>query len=280
MPLTAFAMKEANTIDELISMYSSESCKTCHAQIYEQWSKSMHANPINSSLGGMRNYFEIGVKKEWNRKITKNEVMKCLDCHAPVTNYASEKLAVEIAGMIVKANDTKDEKEKAALKKELAKLTVDCIACHNLKATEPAIGLRGEPEKGAVYGIHGKQSPGHKTIKSAELNTSLFCMQCHGTYKAPDGEIIQCNTLSGSYQENYIARGGYETCQDCHMRAKGRGHAFPGGTNLDIVKEGIGFKAEITGYRHLPGKGEKKWKPSALVNVELQNNAGHRIPDG
>lgn len=270
----------AKSIDELAKLVDDSKCRTCHAAVYDEWKVTPHADPINLSLGGMSNFFEVGVKKEWSRKITKNEVMKCLDCHAPVVRFASEELAVKIADMIVKANNTKDPAEKESLKKELAKLNVNCVGCHNLKATTIDLGIRGEPKPGAVYGVHGKKSPGHDTIKAVELSTALFCMQCHGVYDAPDGESIQCNTLSESYQANYVSRGGSRTCQDCHIKEKNRGHKMLGGRDLELVKEGIGFNVEVTPYRHLPKAPDTKWTPSAIVTVELTNNAGHRIPDG
>jgi hypothetical protein len=206
--------------------------------------------------------------------------MKCLDCHAPAMKFATEELALKVADMIIAAMDSNDKGKRESAVKYLSRLNVGCVSCHGIKATAIAIGRLGEPEAGAVYGVHGKSSPAHKTIKSAELNTALFCMQCHGNYTAPDGEVIKCNTLNGSYQDGYVSRGGSRTCQDCHIRAKGRGHGMPGGRDLGLVREGIGFNVEIAKYLHLPGKGEKKWTPSALVNVELENRAGHRVPDG
>ena len=279
------AKKEADTIDQLVKMYDDSRCKECHEEIYNQWKQSWHANSINSSLGGMRNFITVGLAKEWKTPLTKAQVLKCLDCHAPVVNFASEKLGRKIGEMIVTAFDKKDAKEGKKAMEELAKINVGCNACHNIKATSVAIGLRGEPKYGVVYGPNGHDSDGHKTIESAELKRSIFCMQCHGIYNAPDGEQIQCNTLSGSYQDAYINMGGSQTCQECHMHKKNRGHLFPGGHDLDIVKEGLGFDVQIAKYRHLPGKvpnvkDEKAWVPSAVVTAFIENKAGHRIPDG
>lgn len=279
IPLVASA-KQYNTIDELVGAYSDEKCKTCHSGQYDEWKATPHADSVNLSLGGMRNFLVLGVRDWWKRDVTKADVMKCLDCHAPVMKFASEELAVKVAEMVVTAQEAKNDKEAEAAKKELAKLHVGCVSCHNLKATTVALGRLGEPVKDAVYGLQGKESPAHKTIKSAELGTALFCMQCHGFYVAPDSETIGCNTLSGSYQDAYISRGGSKTCQDCHIKEKGRGHKMLGGRDLELVKEGIGFNAGFLRYSHLPGKGETRWTPSAIVNVELENRAGHRIPDG
>ncbi len=266
----------AKSIDELVQMYDDSKCKECHPQEYEEWQQSYHAKAVVNSLKGMRNFYAIGVPKEWERKLTKTEVLKCLDCHAPVVNYASEELAVKIAEMIIEAKDTKDENRRAELKKQLNKLNVGCLSCHNIKALSIARGLLGDPEPGTIYTSNMIISPAHKTEPVNTLDKSLFCAQCHGRYVAPDGDQIMCNTLNGSYYNNYVSRGGSETCQDCHMKKANRGHRFPGGHDLEIVKEGIGFEAEIQGVRHTVGK----WIPRAIIRVALENKAGHRIPDG
>lgn len=274
--------EEAQTIDELVAMFDSSKCAQCHEEIYKQWQESWHSRAIVSSLKGMRNFISVGLAREWKTKLTKVEVLKCLDCHAPAVNYASEKLAVQIGQMVVTAFDKKGTPEGDKAKKELARLSVGCYACHNIKATAVARGLRGAPEKGVIYGPAGAESDGHQTIETVDISRSVFCMQCHGIYKAPDGETIQCNTLSGSYQNAYVSLGGSKTCQDCHMK---KGHLFPGGHDLDTVKEGLGFQVEIAPYRHLPGKVQgvkdsKKWVPSVLVSAFVENKTGHRVPDG
>lgn len=276
------AAQEAKTIEELVAITDSSMCGRCHEEIYKQWQESWHSKAITSSLKGMRNFISIGLAQEWNAELTKTEILKCLDCHAPVINFATEELAVQIGQMIVTAFDKKETPEGEKAKRELAKLNVGCMACHNIKATSVAKGLRGAPENGAVYGPTGADSDGHKTIQTPDLSRSVFCMQCHGIYHAPDGETIQCNTLSGSYQNTYINLGGSKTCQDCHMK---KGHVFPGGHDIETVREGLGFDVEISPYRHLPGqlpkvKDSKKWVPSVVVTAFVENLTGHRVPDG
>ena len=277
------AAKEAETIDELVAMFDDSKCVECHEQIYKEWQESWHSQAIISSLPGMHNFIAIGLAKEWETPLTKAQVLKCLDCHAPAVNFASEKLAVEIGNLIVTAHKEKDKPAGDAAKAELAKLNVGCLSCHNIKATSVARGLRGAPEKDVIYGPYGNDTDGaHETMETVDMSRSVFCMQCHGVYNAPDGEIIQCNTLSGSYQNTYINLGGSKTCQECHMK---KGHLFPGGHDLETVAEGLGFNVEITQYQHLPGqikgvKDEKKWVPSAVVTAFIENKSGHRIPDG
>jgi hypothetical protein len=271
-----------DTIDQLVALTDDSGCVECHEEIYRQWQQSWHARAVVASLDGIGNFISIGLAREWNKPLDKAQLLKCLDCHAPVVNLASEKLAREIGDLIVTAADGKDEKAGAAARAQLSRLNVGCLSCHNLKATAVSLSLLGEPVKGKVYGPKGHDSAGHDTVASVELTRSVFCMQCHGKYYAPDGETIQCNTLSGSYQNTYYNLGGTETCQDCHMK---KGHLFPGGHDLDTVKEGLGLEVQLTKYRHLPGqvkgvKDAKAWIPSAVANVFITNNAGHRIPDG
>jgi hypothetical protein len=284
--------KEAETIDELVEMVDQKKCAECHPEIYKEWKESWHAKSVVSpgAIKGIHNFFAIGLPKEWKKPITKAEVMKCYDCHAPVIQYASEKLAVEIANMVITAHKEKGKPAAEKAEKELSKLSVGCISCHNLKAITVARGLRGDPKKGAIYGPTGADSNGaHETIETVDITRSVFCMQCHGKYKAPDGETIQCNTLSGSFQNAYGNLGGSDTCQSCHMEKNSKtgkkSHIMPGGHNLDMVKKGLELDVNFTQYRHLPGqikgvKDDKAWVPSAVVTAFVANKAGHRIPDG
>ena len=99
----------------------------------------------NTKIEAWGNFIAIGVAKEWNKKLTKAQVLKCLDCHAPAVNFASEELAVEIGNMIVTAQDESGNKAGDEAKAQLARLNVGCLSCHNIKATSVARGLRGDP---------------------------------------------------------------------------------------------------------------------------------------
>lgn len=266
---------EYKTIDELAKAYSADSCKGCHAKVHDEWASSFHSQSIVHSLGGIKNFITVGLAQEWKQPVSKAHLMRCMACHAPMLKDASEDLVKEVAGLIVTGVDDKDDKKKAAAKAELAKLSVNCVVCHNTMVSVEK-NLVGAPRPGVYYSPSGKASPAHKTEKSPAMSTALFCGQCHGIHSPPDGDAIVCNTLYGSYQDGYRANGGSETCQDCHMRAKSRGHTFPGAYETDIVKEGIGLDFQAAAIRLHPGK----WVPTAVVNIGLINRAGHRIPDG
>jgi hypothetical protein len=269
------ANAEYSTLDDLAKAYSDTSCMTCHEKVHEEWKASFHAQSVVHSLEGLRNFLVHGVKEAWKQKPNKENLMRCMDCHAPQLREASEALTAEVAGMIISAVDDKDDAKRAAAVKKLSGLNVSCIICHNTKVSIEK-NLRGGPKAGVYYGPSGKPTSAHATARSEVITSAVFCGQCHGIHTPPDGDFMQCNTLYGSYQDAYRGSGGMETCQDCHMRAKGRGHSFPGAYDTTMVKDGIGIDVQATGFRLTPGT----WTPAAVVNVGLTNRAGHRIPDG
>lgn len=66
--LAAEANKKAETIDELVKMYDSTSCKACHKTIYETWAKSLHAISLIGTprtMATMKNWLTDALMKEW-----------------------------------------------------------------------------------------------------------------------------------------------------------------------------------------------------------------------
>ncbi len=270
-----FPSEPIDDLDTFIRTYDAKRCAECHEDVYEQWKESYHARSMVSSIKGITNFFLVGVPKEWEKKLDKEEIMKCLDCHLPQIKYATDRLAGEIADLMITARKaTGAEKERALAK--LSQLNVSCYGCHNIKVAGTAPGITGHIDPNVIYTANEDVEADHETEYHPSLKRAFFCTQCHGEYIAPDGESIMCNTLSGSYVHNYLGQGGRKSCQDCHMRAKDRGHRFPGGHDLEIVKEGIELQAEITGFRY----GVGKWVPAINVEAFLTNKAGHRVPDG
>ncbi len=270
------ALAEYTTIDEVEKDYNDEACKGCHSAIHREWKESFHSQSILHSLPGMKGFIMTGIKKEWGREVTKADMMKCFHCHAPQLYDASDVLVKKVAELIVAAVDEQDAGKKEAARKELARLNVNCMVCHNKVVNRPSEGWLGKPEKDTMYGPEKVSAP-HKTTRSNILRSAVFCGQCHGVYNPPDNDFIMCNTLYDSYLNAYSSHGGQKTCQDCHMREKKRGHTFPGSYVPDMVKEGLEFGAEAKGYKHLVGT---KWAPRIMVTADIYNRSGHRTPDG
>lgn len=278
-PLSAVAEK-ANTIDELAKMLDSSSCKSCHAKIYEEWDKSMHARSLfgtKRTLGGFKGMIEGGLMKAWTKSgVTTPDDLKvehfaqCFKCHLPVTQMMTDAVAKELGKAFVKGDAP-----------TIQKLGITCIVCHNTLAIVHK-WQDGEPEAGVIYGTKEGAHPDKKyksMKKSAIMTQAVMCGQCHGT--GPNLEFpqpSQCSTSYGSYLHAYIPAGGTKTCQDCHMKEGGKGHNIAAYRDADMVKLAVDVKTEISAYKFLLKAGDSI--PMAVATVWITNNAGHRIPDG
>jgi hypothetical protein len=259
-----------DSLDSLIERFDSSGCQACHAKVHAEWSKSFHGRSIIQSLGSLRVYIDA-LEKERKAPTDKTQMLKCLDCHAPMVNEASEGVIQEIVRLIKAAVDDKSEANKKSAREKLSTLSVNCLGCHSTKATGDALV---PPAPNVIYGSKGGAAP-HPVQASSVMQSSVFCSQCHALWYAKDGEYLYCTTIFESHQNAYKGMGGTQSCQDCHM--KGRGHNFPGAHDQALVKEGLSLGLEAVGYRQLAGP---KYAPRAIVTVDVGNHAGHRIPDG
>lgn len=257
-------------LDALLKSHDSSSCKSCHTKTHEEWAGSFHARSIVQSLGSLR-AFVASLEKERKIPVDKTQMLKCLDCHAPMVNAASEGVIQEIVGLIKIAVDEKEEGKKKAARDKLSALSVNCTGCHTVKATANPMT---PPDPKVLYGPKEVTAP-HPTQAIPVMQSSVFCSQCHALWYAKDGEYLYCTTIFESHQNAYRGMGGTQSCQDCHM--KSRGHTFPGAHNQALVKEGLTLAMEAVGYRHLV---DGKYAPRAVITVDVGNQAGHRIPDG
>ena len=213
-PAFGEATTQISTLDQLIAMFDSSSCKGCHEKIYEQWEKSHHARPLigMDDMMLLTQYLKRVDRPDKPAEKAIKQDFPCFKCHFPQIKYGTD----AVAGEIAKAMLTDD-------KATIRKLNISCLVCHNEKAV-----VHGRPEKGAVYG--NKDVPDHEdrpVKKSPLLKNSLMCGQCHGlgpVLDSPDMPV-QCATLYGSYLHAYIPSGGSQTCQECHM--KDAGHYMP-----------------------------------------------------
>jgi hypothetical protein len=279
---TVVHAKKATTIDELAAMYKVDECIDCHEDIYDEWKDSWHSKSLIDSrvIRTWRTFILSGLDKKGMPRHTLKVI--CLTCHAPQIKDATDEVAARIADLIVIAADDKDSSKREAAIKELSKININCLICHNLKALPD-----GKAEAGIVYGPRSLEeidtSPheesGIKTVKSDYLGEAKFCAECH--HGCPPGMPSSiCPTLWTSYQEHYLAHGGKKTCQDCHMEGEDYwAHKFPGVTEVEFAKRGIDLtlNASPTQYAyHL----ENKIVPAVIVNVQVKNTAGHGIPHG
>lgn len=278
LPLAASAQKAKN-VDELGKMYDVSSCKECHPEIYEQWSKSSHSRSLigtGRTIGGMRGMINVGLMGTFTKsgvkevKDIKVEHMNwCFKCHLPQINDATDEVAQQLAKAFVDGD-----------RATLSKVNINCLICHNKKAIIHK-WKDGEPEAGVIYGKKDVEHPdkAYKKVKKGPVHAeAVMCGQCHGT--GPNFEFpqpSQCATAYGSYLHSYIPAGGTETCQDCHMK-KGEGHAFPAFRDPKMARVAVDVAFDAMGYTFLYKAGDAI--PLAKVSVKITNKTGHRLPDG
>lgn len=272
-PVITLASQKAKTLDEFVKMFDSSRCKGCHAQIYEDWEKSMHAQSLfntRGTVGGYKRMIEGYLMEAWGKSGVKTvkdikveHFAQCFKCHLPHFNKdtVTDDIARELAEALVK-------QDAATVKK----VGITCIVCHNTKAI--IYGWQdGKPEKNVIYGSKDGSHPDaiYKTMKKVvTMGEAVACGQCHGT--GPNFEFphaSQCATAYGSYLHAYIPAGGSKTCQDCHMKDSNKGHRMPAYRDPDMAKMAVDMNVDIT-----------KAGDRAVVTVKITNKAGHRIPDG
>ncbi len=282
--------KKAKTIDELAKMYDSSQCKSCHTEIYGQWEKSHHARPLMGVADGlmMTPVVKASAFKVKDPKEASLKTFPCFKCHLPqAAAHADDSVAQELTEALFTASDEKKTaEEKAAAKAKVAKLQITCLVCHNEKAIVHTL-VEGKPEKGVIYGTKNNDAhSGGKVKKSGIMSQAIFCGQCHGT--GPNFEFdypVQCATLYGSYQHNYLSNGGFQSCQECHMKKiNGNADHLIGpnfndkGQTGDFLSKNIHLEVQTLGYQWLRKAGDLR--PMVVVNTKITHDAGHRIPDG
>ena len=282
LPVSALGEK-AKTIEELAAMFDSSSCKNCHAEIYAQWENSHHSRSLMGVLGGL---FMTPLAMKGKTPFSPDdpaqatlETFPCFKCHLPqAVLFADDAFARDYAKALI-AQD----------KARISTLRITCITCHNTKAI---IHKRseGHPEAGVLYGT--KEVAAHddaiftKVKKSSIMDHAIMCGQCHG--QGPNLEFenpVQCATLYGSYQHNYLSKGGQKQCQECHMQKIDglADHLFaPNWNDMEAAKkllqDSISLDIDTVGYDWLLKS--KDHKPMVVVNARINQSAGHRIPDG
>lgn len=289
--LTAFAAapagKKAKTIDELVKMYDSSSCKDCHAEIYAEWEKSLHARSIfgpadvgrtaatfkTTVENGHKDWPYSGVKKPEDMKV--EHLMVCASCHLPQLAEAEDSVAQEIMKNVYAFKETDD-----AAAKKLQSLNINCLVCHQRNAIVHK-WVDGYPEKNVVYGFKNGEHPSPdfpKMKQSKIMGESILCGQCHG--QGPNfsqDNPTQCATLYGSYNFAYIPEGERETCQECHIKKSKLGHNMQSYRSKEMAKMAVDMHVYAEAYQW---RDVATTTPAATVIVELKNKAGHAIPDG
>jgi len=285
---------KATTIKELADRYDSSGCRECHEEIHEQWANSLHSRSILGSPRtaptiitaiekGMKLFPYSGVKEDSDIKV--EHLMICAKCHLPQLEDATDQVAQEIVATIrawQQAASDGEQQKMEKLQATIASLNIGCMVCHNRMALIHK-WADGYPQPDTVYGANDgeHEDPAHpKMAVAPALSESILCGQCHGL--GPNFEFdhpSQCATLYGSYLYSYVAHGGSESCQECHMQKSGLGHDIQAYKDEDMIAMAVDVKVEGRSLFWRKNK-EEGVVPIGVIEVDLHNKTGHVIPDG
>ena len=285
---------KATSIEELAERYDSSRCADCHEDIYDEWENSLHARSIlgtprtaptivTAIEKGLKLFPYSGVKKD--EDITVEHLMLCAKCHLPQLNEATDDVAREIVSTIKawqQAYRDEDYDKVDELQETIASLNIGCMVCHNKMALIHKYA-DGYPQPDTVYGSMEGDHEDEEFVKMAEapaLGESIFCGQCHGY--GPNFELehpSQCATLYGSYLFSYVAHGGSESCQECHMHKSELGHDMQSYRDDTMIEAALDVNVEGRSIFWRKNK-EDGVVPIGIIDVSMLNKTGHVIPDG
>eukprot|EP01022_Parablepharisma_sp_SALTPOND_P032669 TRINITY_DN8587_c0_g1_i1.p2 TRINITY_DN8587_c0_g1~~TRINITY_DN8587_c0_g1_i1.p2 ORF type:complete len:257 (+),score=73.50 TRINITY_DN8587_c0_g1_i1:25-771(+) len=211
--------------------------------------------------------------KSLDELLQRYDSKRCQECHSEIYEQWSRS---HHARSLMELAEVVWRDDKAVV----SRLNIGCLVCHQDKAV-----VHHHPEPGVLYGptaLPEHEGTIKKVRKSSFMASPAFCGQCHGM--GPNFEFtppVQCATLYGSYLHGYVADGGARTCLDCHM--SGMDHTFPPDfsnqkATAKLYRAALPMQVEVLPYTFHPG--HKQNAPQVVVGVNIQNRAGHRIPDG
>lgn len=237
-----------------INFQSGETCKSCHVDITEQWSRSSHARADrNKNLLFGRMYF-------YSLKETRGATMvACGPCHetASFVNQDFESL------------------------RPVTGEGVACVFCHSIDGGTtsgiPPVSLDIGPYSGTIRNPEPNRT--HKSKYAAFLGTSDFCGACH-KYSNQYGVPIS-NTFAEWKRSKYPKL--KITCQTCHMPGAPGRNSSDGPVRPRVANHAFDHDALAQARPNavlLKLRGEKRGD-SLRVLVSVTNAGwGHSLPTG
>ncbi len=285
---------KATTIAELAERYDSTRCIDCHEEIYDEWEASLHSRSILGSPRtaptiitaiekGLKLFPYSGVKSDDD--LTVEHLMMCAKCHLPQLDEATDDVAREIVATIrgwQQAYRDGDYDTADDLEETIASLNIGCMVCHN-KVALIHKWSDGYAQPDTVYGAQEGDHDDEAYPLMAEapaLGESIFCGQCHG--QGPSFELehpSQCATAYGSYLFAYVAHGGSESCQECHMEKSELGHNMQSYRDESMIEMALDVKVDAQSLFWRKNKADGV-VPIGVIDVSMYNKTGHAIPDG
>ncbi len=228
-----------------LTSVSAEECGPCHAEIYREWSASMHGHAWKDP------YFQVDSRFDGSQQI-------CLNCHTPLVNQQQNL----VLGFRDRDKFDPILEPNTGYSASLRDEGVTCAVCH--------------VRNGVIVGPHKTDNAPHAVEYDPEMSGGIKpCMRCHivpGKRWDTFYSIPPCGTVAEI--EN---AGASIDCISCHMPAvkrsgasgamrEGRRHLWQGGHTSEQVKKGLSVE-----YRQEAG---------AFVFTLTNRGAAHYVPTG
>lgn len=255
-------------------------CSTCHREIYNQWSQSMHAYAWEDK------WYQPDFLLAHQQTDGATDLL-CGACHAPVAART---------GLLPPADGSRFD--------AVSRRGISCDFCHTVSGVEQMFNMGHVSAPGAVK--RGPRGDGrslyHDVQKTAIHSRADFCGACHMVIHPVTG--VHIIDTWDDWQHNAYGQQGIR-CQDCHMtptpgvqptpgRAALMGkpreslafHGFVGGSSYAQDAMGNPAQAELS-REFLRAAAEVRLAEQVTADgtleltVEVHNvGAGHKIPTG
>lgn len=255
-------------------------CSHCHRDIYNLWSKSMHAYAWEDK------WYQPDFILAHQQTDGATDLL-CGACHAPIAART---------GLLPPADGSKFD--------EVSRRGISCDFCHTVSGVEQMFNMGHISEPGPVkLGPRGDGRSLYHEVKKTEIHTKAdFCGSCHMVIHPVTGVHI-IDTWE-DWKNNEYGKQGIR-CQDCHMtptpgvkKTPGRAalmgkerdnlafHGFIGGSSY--AQDAMGNKEQAERSREfLRAAAEVKLAETVTddgtleLTVDVHNvGAGHKIPTG
>lgn len=175
----------------------SKDCQKCHAQIYDEFYGSMHANATPSK--------DVIHKAVWDKQVamTKSEQYSCGKCHTPAADNLDKMTTPGQKAMFDENNPTHQE-------------AISCAYCHRIEKIEEHTQSNTNiisQTKQSYYGSNRSSldSPYHKIITNENENfkNGNVCIGCHSHNVNKFGLNLCSNNVNSQMSD--------ANCVSCHM---------------------------------------------------------------
>jgi len=257
-----------------------KTCSTCHRDIYNEWSKSMHANAWENK------WYQPDYILAHQQTDGATDLL-CGACHAPIAART---------GLLPPADGSQFD--------ATSRRGISCDFCHTVSGVGQMFNMGHISAPGPVKrGPRGDGRSLYHEVKFTEIHTKAdFCGSCHMVIHPATGTHI-IDTWN-DWQNNEYGKQGIR-CQDCHMTPTPGVTKRPGrAALLGKKRENLAFHGFIGGSSYVQDElGNKEQAQMsreflrAAAEIELANNitddgtleltvnvhnvgAGHKIPTG